>query len=162
MLPELQISSREFLFEPQARYVMVGVRQSGKSFLLYLRAMQLLAQGHDIKEMLFINFDDERLIGMKVDELDLILQAYSALYDLKPVIFLDEIQNVEGWEHLQGIGQSKYHVYVTGSNAKMLSKEIASTLGARYIEQRVFPYSFPEFLNANGIHIDKKLELWQN
>lgn len=99
LLPELQISSREFLFEPQARYVMVGVRQSGKSFLLYLHAMQLLAQGHDIKEMLFINFDDERLIGMKADELDLILQAYSSLYDLKPVIFLDEIQNVEGWEH---------------------------------------------------------------
>ena len=76
LLPELQISRREFLFEPQARYVMVGVRQSGKSFLLYLRAMQLIEEGHDIKEMLFINFDDERLIGMKADELDLILQAY--------------------------------------------------------------------------------------
>lgn len=156
LLPELQISRREFLFEPQARYVMVGVRQSGKSFLLYLRAMQLIEEGHDIKEMLFINFDDERLIGMKADELDLILQAYSSLYDLKPVIFLDEIQNVEGWEHFaRRLANQKYHVYVTGSNAKMLSKEIASTLGARYIEQRIFPYSFPEFLNANGIHIDK-------
>ncbi|MDE7110225.1 MAG: AAA family ATPase, partial [Muribaculaceae bacterium] len=91
--------SRNFEFEPHARYVFVGVRQCGKSYLMYIRALQLIKEGHDIREMVFINFDDERLIGYKASELDDILKAYSSLFDYRPILFLDEIQNVEGWEH---------------------------------------------------------------
>ena len=159
LLMNLEISPRSFEFEEQAHYVFVGIRQAGKSYLLYHRARQLLTKGHDIHEMLFVNFDDERLIGMTADKLDLILQAYTSMFDFKPIIFLDEIQNVEGWEHFaRRLANQKYQVYITGSNAKMLSRDIASTLGARYIEQTVFPYSFSEYLDALGIKIDKNWE----
>ncbi len=147
--------SRNFEFEPHARYVLVGVRQCGKSYLMYIRALQLIKEGHDIREMVFINFDDERLIGYKASELDDILKAYSSLFDYRPILFLDEIQNVEGWEHFaRRLANQKYEVYLTGSNAKMLSKEIATTLGGRYLKVMVWPYSFPEYLKANGCEID--------
>lgn len=148
--------SRQVDFEGHARYVFVGVRQAGKSYLLYIRALQLIKEGHDIREMLFINFDDERLIGLQASELDDILKAYASLFALRPILFLDEIQNVEGWQHFaRRLANQKYMVYITGSNAKMLSKEIASTLGGRYIEENVFPYSFREYLTANGCEIDE-------
>lgn len=154
LLLQLPVHPRAIDFEPTARYVFVGIRQAGKSYLLYLRALQLIEAGHELKEMLFVNFDDERLIGITAAELDQVRQAYGALFDCRPILFLDEIQNVEGWEHFaRRLANQKYQVYVTGSNAKMLSREIASTLGGRYIEQRVFPYSFREFMRANGVEI---------
>ena len=155
LLSELHPVARNYSLEDKARYVFVGIRQSGKSYMLYLRALQLIADGHDIREMLFVNFDDERLIGIKATDLDSILQAYSAMFDLRPILFLDEIQNVEGWEHFaRRMANQKYMAYITGSNAKMLSREIATTLGSRYIEQFVFPYTFREYLFANNISID--------
>lgn len=159
LLEELDPIARDTELEDEARYVFVGIRQSGKSYMLYLRALYLIDCGHSRKEMLFINFDDERLIGMKAENLDDILKAYSSLFYLKPILFLDEIQNVEGWEHFaRRLANQKYMVYVTGSNARMLSRDIASTLGARYIEQPVFPFSFHEFLRAKGL---KTEEAWQ-
>lgn len=156
ILQNIDVLPRDIQFESFARYVFVGTRQAGKSYLLYLRAKQLITEeGHDIKEMLFINFDDERLINFTANDFDNILKVYSSLYEYKPILFLDEIQNVEGWEHFaRRLANLKYMVYITGSNAKMLSRDIASTLGARYIEQKVFPYSFKEYLNARGIKID--------
>lgn len=154
-LHEVDLVPRRFEFEQAARYVFVGVRQCGKSYLMYQRARQLMEQGEDARRMLFINFDDERLLGMKAEDLDMILQAYSAMFDAKPIFFLDEIQNVEGWEHfIRRLANRKYMVYVTGSNAKMLSREIATTLGGRFIEQRIFPYSFSEYLKANEVELD--------
>ncbi|MDE5850155.1 MAG: ATP-binding protein [Muribaculaceae bacterium] len=155
LLTELHPVARNYSFEEKARYVFVGIRQSGKSYMMYLRALQLIAEGHDIREMLFVNFDDERLIGFEAKDLDSILQAYSSMFEFRPILFLDEIQNVEGWEHFaRRMANQKYMAYITGSNAKMLSREIASTLGARYIEQYVFPYSFKEYLIANDIQVD--------
>lgn len=157
LLKELQPIPRAFTLADNARYVFVGIRQSGKSYMLYLQAQHLIAVGHNIEEMLFVNFDDERLIGMEAKDLDLILQAYSSLYDRQPIIFLDEIQNIEGWEHFaRRLANQKYLVYVTGSNAKMLSRDIATTLGARYMEQHIFPFSFHEYLRANNVIIDER------
>lgn len=151
LLSEITPVPRDLNLEPSGRYVFVGVRQSGKSYMLYLRAQKLIKEGHSAQEMLFVNFDDERLIGFTASDLDMILQAYASMYEKKPILFLNEIQNVDGWEHfVRRLANQKYMVYVTGSNAKMLSKEIATVLGGRYIEQRVFPYSFHEFLRANG------------
>ncbi len=156
MLEEIEAVPRSFTFEEHARYVFVGVRQAGKSYMLYLRAKQLLAQGRSRKEMLFINFDDERLIGFQASDFDSILKAYASMFDYRPILFLDEIQNVEGWEHFaRRLANQKYMVYITGSNAKMLSKEIATRLGARFIEQYVTPYSFIEFLRAHDITLEK-------
>lgn len=154
LLHEIDAVPRDFTYEPSARYVFVGIRQAGKSYMLYLRAKELIKQGHDEKEMVFINFDDERLIDFKADDFDMILRAYASMHEHKPILFLDEIQNVDGWEHFaRRLANNKYMVYITGSNAKMLSRDIATKLGARYIDKHVFPYSFSEYLSAQGITV---------
>lgn len=111
-----------------------------------------LQAGHDIREIVYINFDDERLYGMKVEDFDLILQAYNSIYAYKPILFFGEIQNIEGWEHFaRRLANQKYMVFITGSNAKMLSRDIATTLGARYFDEKIYPYSFKEYLEANSV-----------
>lgn len=156
---EVELNRRHFDFEEQGRYVLVGVRQAGKSYLLYQRAKMMLESGHDISEIVYINFDDERLLGMTAEDFDLILQAYSTMYDGKPILFFDEIQNIEGWEHFaRRLANQKYMVFITGSNAKMLSRDIATVLGARFFDEKVFPYSFSEFLDANGVALKKDWE----
>ena len=151
-IQDVELIRRRFEFEEQGRYVLVGVRQAGKSYLLYQRAKMMLESGHDISEIVYINFDDERLLGMTAEDFDLILQAYSTMYDGKPILFFDEIQNIEGWEHFaRRLANQKYMVFITGSNAKMLSRDIATVLGARFFDEKVFPYSFREFLDANNI-----------
>ena len=152
LLQEVKLNRRHFNFEEQGRYVLVGVRQAGKSYLLYQRAQMMLEAGHSIHEIVYINFDDERLMGMKAEDFDLILQAYNSMYDRTPILFFDEIQNIAGWEHFaRRLANQKFMVFITGSNAKMLSQDIATTLGARYFDERVFPYSFPEYIEAKKI-----------
>ena len=156
-LQEVDLYQRPFEFEEEGRYVLVGIRQAGKSYLLYQRARQLIQQGHSVKEMVYINFDDERLLGMTADDFDLILQAYNSMYPDKPILFFDEIQNIKGWEHFaRRLANQKYRVYITGSNAKMLSRDIATTLGARYLDEKVFPYSFREYMEAQGVSLGKE------
>lgn len=152
----VELHERSYGFEPQGKYVMVGVRHAGKSYLLYQRARQFLAAGSSVEAFCYINFDDERLAGMKADELDGILTAYRALFDRTPILFFDEIQNVSGWEHFaRRLANEKYQVFITGSNAKMLSREIATTLGGRYLTMEVMPYSFPEYVRAKGVSAGK-------
>ncbi len=151
----VQLYERPFEFEEEGRYVLVGIRQAGKSYLLYQRARHLLSQGHSISEIVYINFDDERLLGMTAQDLDLVLQAYNSMFSGKPILFFDEIQNIAGWEHFaRRLANQKYLVFITGSNARMLSRDIASTLGARYFDEKVFPYSFREFLGAQNIVLE--------
>lgn len=158
-IENIELVKRPFEFEEEGRYVLVGIRQAGKSYLLYQRAKDYLEKGHNIKEFVYINFDDERLLGMTSDDFDLILQAYSSTYKYKPILFFDEIQNIDGWEHFaRRLANQKYMVFITGSNAKMLSRDIATTLGARYFDEKVFPYSFEEFLIANDIKLDDDWE----
>lgn len=140
------------------RQVLVGVRRAGKSYILYGRIQQLIANGHGWDEIVYLNFEDERLTGMTVEDLNKILEVHGQLSDKRPMLFLDEIQNIEGWEKFaRRIADNKYKVVITGSNAKMLSKDVASVLGGRYITHDVFPFSFDEYLEINGI--DPKSEL---
>lgn len=158
-IKNVTLYSRPFEFEENGRYVLVGVRQAGKSYMLYQRAKQFMKDGHLLEELVYINFDDERLLGMEAAELDLILQTYYSLYPHKPILFFDEIQNIDGWEHFaRRLANQKYKVFITGSNAKMLSRDIATTLGARYFDERIFPYSFSEYLAANDVVLDKEWE----
>ena len=156
---DIELYQRPFEFEEEGRYVLVGIRQAGKSYLLYQRAKQFLQAGHDIREIVYINFDDERLYDMKVEDFDLILQAYNTMYNCKPLLFFDEIQNIQGWEHFaRRLANQKYRVFITGSNAKMLSRDIATTLGARYFDEKIYPYSFKEYLGAKGIILEDNWE----
>ncbi|MBD1433928.1 ATP-binding protein [Sphingobacterium sp. DN00404] len=156
-IPNFDVNPRDFTFEEFGNYVFVGIRRAGKSFLLYQRMQQLLEQGVSADELLYINFEDERLMGMTVQDLNLLLEIHLELYGKKPILFLDEIQNINGWEKFaRRLADTKHRVYITGSNAKMLSKDIQTTLGGRYIAVEVYPYSFREFLTANGIDFSQK------
>lgn len=153
-VPKYKIIPRNFTFEEFGNYVFVGIRRAGKSYLLYQRIQQLLAQGKQWDEMLYFNFEDERLIGMVAEDLNLLLEVHLEMYGKKPVLFLDEIQNIPGWEKFaRRMADTKHRVYITGSNAKMLSRDIQTTLGGRYIPVDIYPYSFKEFLTANQIPV---------
>ena len=158
-IKDVELYDRPFDFEENGRYVLVGVRQAGKSYMLYKRARQMMAAGYQLEDMVYINFDDERLMGMTADDLDLILQAYQSVYNRTPVLFFDEIQNVDGWEHFaRRLANKKYHVYITGSNAKMLSRDIQTILGGRFLDALIYPYTFAEYLEAKGVALEKE---WQ-
>lgn len=160
IIPEIPLVERPLEFEAHGNYVFVGVRQSGKSYLLYQRIQQLLREGHNVEEFVFVSFDDERIRTIKAEELDMIIQAHQSLFSCRPIFFLDEIQNVEGWEYFaRRLANEKYQVYITGSNAKMLSRDIATTLGGRYWVKNVYPYSFREYLSAAGISLPKHWQL---
>ncbi|MDE7074538.1 MAG: ATP-binding protein [Odoribacter sp.] len=160
IIPEISLIQRPMEFEEAGNYVFVGIRQCGKSYLLYQRIQQLLREGHRIEEIVYISFDDERIRTIKAEELDLILQAHQSLFSCRPILFLDEIQNVEGWEYFaRRLANEKYRVYITGSNAKMLSREIATTLGGRYWVKNVYPYSLREYLAAAGIALQPHWQL---
>lgn len=163
MVKDLSFIRRDVKFEPHSCYVLVGLRRAGKSYLLYQRMHDLLQEGHSIEEFLYFNFEDDRLADIQLGDLDLIKQAYEEIFEHKPIFMLDEIQLVDGWEKFaRRLADHKYIVYITGSNAKMLSKEISTTLGGRYIVQNVFPFSFPEFLKAKNIPLEKQWEYLDN
>lgn len=142
-------------------YVFVGLRHAGKSYLMFQRIAQLIEQGHKKEEILYFNFEDDRIDSLDVKDLDLIKTCYEEMYDSRPIFFLDEIQLIDRWEKFaRRLADQKYQVYITGSNAKMLSSEIATTLGGRYMIHEVYPYSLQEYLNANGIDIHEKNALF--
>lgn len=148
----IEIHPRDLELEANLNYVLVGLRRAGKSFILYQHIRKLISLGHSKEEILYINFEDDRLQGLRLADLDVLKQCYEEMYAHKPFFFLDEIQNVDGWEHFaRRLADQHFNVYITGSNSKMLSREIAGTLGGRYMIQSVFPYSFKEYLAAHGI-----------
>ena len=153
---ELQhVVPRNFQMEDFANYVLIGVRRAGKSFMLYQQIQQNLKRGITWDSMLYINFEDERLMGMTAQELNLILEVHGMMSKERPILFLDEIQDINGWEKFaRRLADNKYRVYITGSNAKMFGSDVATTLGGRYITKHIMPYSFPEFLQANEVSYD--------
>ncbi len=152
---DIELYQRPFNFEEQGRYVLVGIRQAGKSYLLYQRAKLYLQAGHDIKEIVYINFDDERLYGMKVEDFDLILQAYSSMYSYKPILFFMRYKTSRDGSTLLVDWQTKNIWFSSRAPMpKMLSRDIATTLGARYFDEKIYPYSFREYLEANDIHLE--------
>ncbi len=151
----ITLIERDIHLSAQLNYVFVGLRRAGKSYLMYQQIQNLLKEGHKVEEILYFNFEDDRLVNLTVEDLDLIKVCYEELYAYRPIFFLDEIQIVQHWERFaRRLADQKYRVYVTGSNAKMLSSEIATTLGGRFIVQNVYPFSFRECLKANNIMVE--------
>jgi len=136
--------------------VLVGVRRAGKSYMLYHRIQQLLAEGHKWDEILYLNFEDERLENFGTDEFNRLLECHQEMYGKRPMLFLDEIQNIDGWHKFaRRMADSKYSIFITGSNAKMLSGEINTTLGGRFLIAEIYPYSFKEFLSVHQVSTNK-------
>lgn len=150
------IVHRDIETEGYGCYVFVGVRRAGKSFVLFERIQQLLREGHNWDEMLYLSFEDERLIGFDYEDFNSIIECHIEMTGKdNPMLFLDEIHNIDGWEKFaRRMADSKRTVWITGSNAKMLSKEIMTTLGGRYIPIEVYPYSFTEYLRSRNIPYD--------
>ena len=102
--------------------------------------------------MLYLNFEDERLDGFTADDFNLLLESHQEMYGKRPMLFLDEIQNIDGWHKFaRRMADTQYTIYITGSNAKMLSGEINTTLGGRFLTTEVYPYSFEEYLSAHEV-----------
>lgn len=150
----VKLLQRPFKFEDNGNYVFLGIRRAGKSYLMFQRIHELMKRGVDIEEILYLNFEDERFIGLKSEDLDEIKRVYEETFSSRPIFFLDEIQIVPGWEKfVRRLADKSYRVFVTGSNAKMLSSEIATTLGGRFLIQNVYPFSFREFLKFEGFEL---------
>lgn len=150
----VKLLQRPFKFEDNGNYVFLGIRRAGKSYLMFQRIHELMKRGVDIEEILYLNFEDERFIGLKSEDLDEIKRVYEETFSFRPIFFLDEIQIVPGWEKfVRRLADKSYRVFVTGSNAKMLSSEIATTLGGRFLIQNVYPFSFREFLKFEGFEL---------
>jgi len=144
--------------------VVKGIRRSGKSTLMLNAIKNLLANGVDTKNILFVNLEDPRFINHLSQEL---LQEIKETYleylnpNEKPYIFLDEIQNIPNWEKWvnKEYELKLSHITISGSNSSMLSSEIASSLSGRYLQIDVYPLSFKEYLNFKSIEIKNKLDL---
>ena len=146
--------SRDYDLEENVNYCFVGIRRTGKSYMMYQQIHDLMNDGISSSQIVYVNFEDERLLEISVDDLNTILELGIEFSGSKgkPYLFLDEIQNVDGWEKfVRRVADMKYRINITGSNSKMLSKEIASTLGGRFMIVNVFPYSFKKYLSANHI-----------
>ena len=146
------VEPRDLKLEGFPCRVLVGVRRVGKSYMLYHAIQQLLAQGHKWDEMLYLNFEDERLENFDTDDFNHLLECHQEMYGKRPMLFLDEIQNIDSWHKFaRRMADSQYVIYITGSNAKMLSGEINTTLGGRFLIAEVYPYSFKEFLAVHQV-----------
>ena len=160
-LSNTKLLQRDEHFDEQSCYVLIGIRRAGKSYTLYQDMLARIESGiAKVEDFLYVNFEDERMASICADELGMLIDSYREMYDqTRPLIYLDEIQNVTGWEKFaRRLAEEKYRVMITGSNAKMLSREIASTLGGSYVQRNIYPFSFEEFLNYCGVSRDKNWE----
>ncbi len=134
----------------------IGMRRTGKTWFLFQTMQRYLNQGISKEAMLYLNFDDERLLPMSTSELGLISETYYRLFpehrDRTCYFFFDEIQNVLGWETWlrRLVDTEPVQLAVTGSSAKLLSREIASALRGRSLSTEMFPFSFREALAYAG------------
>lgn len=128
--------------------VITGIRRCGKSTLAHM----MLAG----KDYAYVNFDDERLMSIDVNHLNDLLEVLYTVYGRFEYLFLDEIQNIEGWHlFVNRLLRKKIKIVLTGSNSKLLSREMATHLTGRYRNIELFPYSFFEFLQAKNFEIRK-------
>jgi predicted AAA+ superfamily ATPase len=134
--------------------VISGIRRCGKSTLLNeIRTMQK-------ENNYYLNFDDERLFHFSLDDFQLLYELFIELFGVQKIFYFDEIQNIKGWERfIRRLHDYGNKVYITGSNASMLSKELGTHLTGRYYQFELLPFSFSEYLSYKNIVIDKNIYL---
>lgn len=131
--------------------VIIGVRRSGKSTLCY----NVLKAHHD--KFAYANFDDERFDGLQTGDLNTVLEILYKIYGDFKYLFLDEIQNIDGWHlFVNRLLRQRMHIIVTGSNAKLLSGELATHLTGRNEQIELYPFSFAEWCQCKGVDIKSK------
>lgn len=142
--------------------VAIGVRRSGKTYFLFQTMRDLILKQVSQDQLLYLNFEDDRMMPIdqrKMGELiDALYTMNPALHDARCYLFLDEVQNVEGWPLVvrRLLDTKNVEIFITGSSAKLLSKEIATSLRGRSIALEIQPYDFCEYLEAHGIPLPEK------
>ena len=136
--------------------VIAGVRRSGKTSLMFQHIKELMRRNVGKDNIIYVNFENERLIATKATDMDNLMVAHSQIFN--PVegtvyLFLDEIQNVENWDKwIRKIYDTKkYRIIITGSSSQLLSSEIATALAGRNLSYTVYPFSFSEMLKSRSI-----------
>ena len=138
----------EIKLDSQLAQVVIGVRRSGKSTLCQKR---LLESGVNFA---YVNFDDDRLVEIKTEQFDDVLQTLYRIYGDFSHLFLDEVQNVSGWPlFVNRLLRQKMHLIITGSNANLLSGELSTHLTGRYHEIKLFPFSFSEYCKVGNVEL---------
>lgn len=136
---------KQLKLECSLAQVVIGVRRSGKSTLC---EMFLSKSGLNFA---YVNFDDDRLDGLETSDLDKVLEALYIIYGDFKYLFLDEIQNIRNWQlFVNRLLRQGIYLFITGSNAKLLSNELASHLTGRHYKIELYPYSFSEYCLMRG------------
>lgn len=131
----------DFVDEPSIM-IISGIRRSGKSTIQRLLQLELAKSNY------YLNFDDERLVRFQVKDFQMLLEVLIELFGQHSIFYFDEIQNIEGWERfVRRLYEQGKKIYITGSNAKLLSKELGTHLTGRYIQFEVYPLSFQEIIS---------------
>jgi len=131
---------KRFIDDPSIM-IISGIRRSGKS------TIQRKLQQELAKSDYYLNFDDERLIRFKVEDFQMLFEVFIELFGEQSTFYFDEIQNIDGWERfVRRLYEQGKKIYITGSNAKLLSKELGTHLTGRYIQLEVYPLSFKEII----------------
>lgn len=127
--------------------VITGLRRVGKSTLL-----AQIAQTHLSEDYFFVNFEDERLLNFSADQFDRLHEALIGLYGDRKIFLFDEIQNVPEWERfVRRLHDQGYQFIITGSNSSLLGQELGTKLTGRSLRYELFPFSFKEYLQFNGV-----------
>lgn len=161
-LPELLRRSIDIRRAPGNALAIIGMRRSGKTYLCFQMMKDLLESGISRENILYVNFEDERLSSFRNEDFQPLLEVFRQRIDDPDHIsylFFDEIQEVNGWEKFirRIIDEGGFEVTITGSSAKLLSSEIHTSLRGRALPLEVFPFSFLEFAISRGIEIPKKI-----
>ncbi|MEK6629256.1 MAG: ATP-binding protein, partial [Acidobacteriota bacterium] len=136
---------------------LAGVRRSGKTFLFFHTIRRLSAQGIERSRLIYLNFEDDRLQPLRAEDLDLVLRCHRELFPetigQRCYLFLDEVQNVPGWERWvrRLYDTEDVEVFVTGSSSQLLTRDLSTALRGRSLTLEVFPLSFAEVLEFRGI-----------
>ncbi len=162
-LPELY-ERKLTIPETQKVISLIGLRRAGKTFYFYQLINNLIEDNINPSQILYINFEDDRILPLNVKELNTILEAYYELYPENTgetlYLFFDEIQNIDNWElFIRRVHDKKNaRIFITGSSSKLLSKEIATSLRGRTLSYYLSPLSFEEFLRFRQVTLDKDFE----
>jgi predicted AAA+ superfamily ATPase len=135
----------------------IGPRRVGKTFFMFQKMKELLAAGTKREEILYLNFEDPRLIESNFKEIrDIIKLHWEIFPSAKELhIFIDEPQNIKNWEvAVRSLHDEGFDIFLTGSSSKLLSKEIATSLRGRTLTYLLLPFSFKEFLRLKGFAAD--------
>lgn len=122
--------------------IISGIRRSGKSTIQRILQLELAKSDY------YLNFDDDRLVQFQVEDFQMLLEVFIEVFGDQSTFYFDEIQNVEGWERfIRRLYEQGKKIYITGSNARLLSKELGTHLTGRYIQLEAYPLSFQEIIN---------------